>query len=103
MKALADMLALTAQGKAMRGVPPDVVPPLRATLRVIPAYETAYRAALLGFERVLWLVRESPGGMATDAVLRDSTVKRLPRLLKDAAQGLAAAIEQRARGAPVSS
>ena len=93
LHAMAEMLRLIKAGKAIRGVPPEVFPPLRAALTVIPAYEAAYRAALLGFERVLWLVRASPGGTARDAVLRDGTVKGLPRLLKETAEGLGGALE----------
>jgi len=93
LHAVAEMLRLIKAGKAVRGVPPEVMPPLCATLTVIPAYEAAYRAALLGFERVLWLVRESPGGTASDAVLRDGTVRKLPKLLRETADGLAAALD----------
>ncbi len=96
LHAIGGMLGLARQGKMIRGVPAEILPPLSATLTVIPAYEAAYQAALLAFERVLWLVRQSPGGTATDAVLRDGTVKRLPKLLKDAAQGLTSALEDAA-------
>ena len=90
LRAIAQIHRLTKQ-KAIRGVPQEIFPSLRAALTVVPAYETAYRAAQLTFERVLWLVRQS--GAASDAVLRDEAVKKLPKVLKESALSLAAAQE----------
>jgi hypothetical protein len=91
--AVGEMLTRLRAGKTVRGVNPDVYPSLTSALTVIPAYEAAYRTALLGFERVLWLVRQSPGGVATEAVLRDSIVNDLPKMVATVARGLTVALD----------
>jgi hypothetical protein len=59
---------------------------LRESIVTILAYEEAYRAALLGFERLLWLARTLPSGAVTDGdLVADEVLGRvredLPRLV----------------------
>jgi hypothetical protein len=93
LKLIKAMATLLRERRLIRGVPRDTYPQLLAVLDLIPAYEAAYRRALLGFERILWLVRQNPGGIPKSAVLRDPVVKRLGPLLEQSARSVARGTE----------
>lgn len=62
-----ELARLARIGAAMEGRREDA--DLRESILAILAYEDAYRAALLGFERLLWLARTLPAGSVTDSDL----------------------------------
>jgi hypothetical protein len=67
---------------------------LREAIGGLLAYERAYRIALLGFERLLWLCRTLPTGAVGDADLRkDPVMKHVGADLPHAVCGLANALE----------
>ncbi len=76
LKTMQEMDRIIRSGKRYRKIPDEISTAVGAALRIIPAYETVYRVLSLAFERILWLVKRTPGGLPADQIQKDRIVRR---------------------------